>query len=61
MSTSGVWRKSSYSGSDADACVEIAIQSDAVRIRDSKDVTGPQLIVSSRAWAAFIPFAAAGA
>ncbi|WP_033027672.1 DUF397 domain-containing protein [Streptomyces rimosus] len=61
MSTAVVWRKSSYSGSDADTCVEIAVCPGAVRVRDSKDATGPQLTVSSRAWAAFIPFAASGA
>ncbi|MFH8405117.1 DUF397 domain-containing protein [Streptomyces sp. NPDC018019] len=61
MSTAAVWRKSSYSGSDADSCVEIAVCPGAVRIRDSKNTGGPQLAVSPRAWAAFIPFVAAGA
>ncbi|MFD7664892.1 DUF397 domain-containing protein [Streptomyces sp. NPDC059788] len=61
MSASAVWRKSSYSGSDADSCVEMAIGPGVISIRDSKDADGPQLAISPHAWAAFIPFAAAGA
>ncbi|KOT93250.1 hypothetical protein ADK70_14140 [Streptomyces rimosus subsp. pseudoverticillatus] len=61
MSTRPAWIKSSYSDLEGDACVEVAIHRCAIRVRDSKDATGPQLTVSSRAWAAFIPFAASGA
>ncbi|WP_053201938.1 DUF397 domain-containing protein [Streptomyces rimosus] len=61
MSTAVVWRKSSYSGSDADTCVEVAVRPGAVSVRDSKDATGPQLDFSARAWAIFIPFLVAEA
>ncbi|WP_405179369.1 DUF397 domain-containing protein [Nocardia sp. NBC_01377] len=52
------WRKSSYSGSDGGACVEVWIDSDTVRIRDSK-FTGesakqPEIIVPAARWAAFL-------
>ncbi|WP_324607242.1 DUF397 domain-containing protein [Streptomyces rimosus] len=56
-----MWRKSSYSGSDADTCVEVAVRPGAVSVRDSKDATGPQLDFSARAWAIFIPFLVAEA
>lgn len=61
MSTAAVWRKSSYSGSDADSCVEITVCPDAVLVRDSKAMDGPQLAVPVQAWEAFIGFAATGA
>lgn len=31
------WFKSSYSGSENDNCVEVAVRPEAVHIRDSKD------------------------
>src|SRR5216683_214742 len=38
------WRKSSYSGSNGGACVEVATLSDGGRaVRDSKDTAGPAL------------------
>ncbi|MEV4755275.1 DUF397 domain-containing protein [Micromonospora sp. NPDC049559] len=46
------WYKSSYSG-DQGACVEIALVSDAVAVRDAKDPAGPVLVFSPTAWAAF--------
>ncbi|WP_307805948.1 DUF397 domain-containing protein [Streptomyces chrestomyceticus] len=54
-----MWRKSSYSGSDADSCVEITYGPGAVLVRDSKAADGPQLAVPVHAWEAFICFAAA--
>ncbi|WP_369366011.1 DUF397 domain-containing protein [Streptomyces sp. CG4] len=51
------WQKSTYSG-DSSNCVEIATTPAAVRIRDSKNSTGPQLTVTPHTWAAFLPFAA---
>ncbi|EST28136.1 DUF397 domain-containing protein [Streptomyces roseochromogenus] len=50
------WRKSTYSP-DGSNCVEIATTPSAVRIRDSKNSTGPQLMVTPHAWAHFLPFA----
>ncbi|MGO4422058.1 DUF397 domain-containing protein [Streptomyces sp. MCAF7] len=53
----GAWFKSSYSEANGTACVEIAHlpRTAQVAIRDSKEgVTGPALVVSAAAWAAFI-------
>lgn len=59
MTTSELaWFKSSYSGTGGDNCVEIAVCSDAVLIRDSKDAQGHVLTVSPRAWSAFAGLAA---
>ncbi|KOT58003.1 MULTISPECIES: DUF397 domain-containing protein [Streptomyces] len=48
------WFKSSYSGSAGDDCVEIATTPTTIRIRDSKNITGPHLAVPADAWAAFL-------
>ncbi|MFD8868647.1 DUF397 domain-containing protein [Streptomyces sp. NPDC059590] len=51
------WFKSSYSQNEGTVCVEIAHlpRATQVAIRDSKEgVTGPALLVSAAAWAAFI-------
>ncbi|MFJ3785548.1 DUF397 domain-containing protein [Streptomyces sp. NPDC090093] len=48
------WHKSSYSsGGDGD-CVEVASCPSTVHVRDSKNVTGPQLALSPAAWTAFL-------
>lgn len=53
------WFKSSYSSSgDGNDCVEVAVASDAVHVRDSKDIQGPRLAVAPTAWAGFVPYAA---
>lgn len=51
------WYKSSHSGSEGGACVEVAVTEDAVYVRDSKDPDGPRLAVNRGAWAAFVQFA----
>jgi ribosomal protein S26 len=52
------WKRSSYSNANEDsACVECAGDSRVVRIRDSKDRTGPQLQVAMAGWRAFVVFA----
>ncbi|MGW0591737.1 DUF397 domain-containing protein [Streptosporangium sp. NPDC002607] len=49
------WRKSTLSGDDASNCVEIANLSNNHRaIRDSKNPTGPTLLLTPRQWATFI-------
>ncbi|AWK10715.1 DUF397 domain-containing protein [Streptomyces spongiicola] len=48
------WFKSSYSGSDGDACVEVATGTRAVHVRDSKDQRSPELTLSPTAWHDFI-------
>ncbi|MEU5362396.1 DUF397 domain-containing protein [Streptomyces sp. NPDC005925] len=52
------WVKSSYSTPDGAACVEVAVTSGAVRIRDSKNDRGPQFAVGPQPWAAFVSYAA---
>ncbi|MFJ2557763.1 MULTISPECIES: DUF397 domain-containing protein [unclassified Streptomyces] len=54
------WFKSSYSGSDGDACVEVAKDTQAIHVRDSKDRRSPELTLSSIAWSDFITYAAQG-
>ena len=52
------WKRSSYSGSSGGAdCVECAGNGRVVRIRDSKNRTGPQLQVVTAGWRAFVVFA----
>ncbi|MFE7234465.1 DUF397 domain-containing protein [Streptomyces sp. NPDC001231] len=52
------WFKSSYSGSEGDNCVEVAVRPEAVHIRDSKDKRIRPLVVTPTAWAAFAALAA---
>ncbi|KOU57234.1 toxin [Streptomyces sp. MMG1533] len=48
------WRKSSYSSSASGDCVEVATCPATIHVRDSKDRQGPQLALSSDAWADFL-------
>lgn len=51
------WRKSSFSGgsgSGNDSCVEVALLNDATAVRDSKNVDGPTLTISTTAWQALL-------
>ncbi|CAM5530174.1 hypothetical protein STENM223S_01110 [Streptomyces tendae] len=50
------WYKSSYSGTQGDSCVEIAIAEEGVHIRDSKDVTRPAFAVGRDGWRTFVRF-----
>ncbi|MFF1893983.1 DUF397 domain-containing protein [Streptomyces sp. NPDC058206] len=47
------WFKSSYSGSEGDNCIEVAVCTAAVLVRDSKDTRRRALAVSRAAWSAF--------
>ncbi|MFD3624586.1 DUF397 domain-containing protein [Streptomyces sp. DSM 116494] len=51
------WFKSSYSGTQGDDCVEVAIAEQAVHVRDSKDVTRATFAVGSEGWGRFVRFA----
>jgi hypothetical protein len=52
---SATWRKSSYSGSNGGACVEVAGNLPGfVAVRDSKDPDGPALTFAPADWRAFI-------
>ncbi len=46
------WRKSSYSGSQAN-CVEVGNAAGLVEVRDTSDRRGPALTVSADAWRRF--------
>ncbi|MEU3188542.1 DUF397 domain-containing protein [Streptomyces sp. NPDC006923] len=48
------WFKSSYSSGEGGACVEVAADRTAVRVRDSKEQSGPQLAFTRGAWAGFV-------
>ncbi|MFI1565147.1 DUF397 domain-containing protein [Streptomyces sp. NPDC020490] len=59
MSTTELaWFKSSYSGSSGDNCVEVAVRTEAVLVRDSKDTGRRALALSREAWSAFTALAA---
>ncbi|MGC9378190.1 DUF397 domain-containing protein [Streptomyces sp. MH13] len=52
------WFKSSYSdGPEGDFCVEIAIAPRTIHVRDSKNMTGPQLALVPDAWKNFVTYA----
>ncbi|MGC5532535.1 DUF397 domain-containing protein [Streptomyces sp. SR-10] len=52
------WFKSSYSGTQGDSCVEIAMAEQAVHVRDSKDLARPAFKMGRAEWAPFVRFVA---
>ncbi|MER7551880.1 DUF397 domain-containing protein [Streptomyces anulatus] len=50
------WRASSYSGSTGGCCVEVVDGSScgSVPVRDSKNPTGPAIVLGAHAWQAFV-------
>ncbi|WP_405899371.1 DUF397 domain-containing protein [Streptomyces sp. NBC_00727] len=53
------WFKSSYSdSSDGHDCVEVAAVPGAVHVRDSKDLSVPELAFGETAWTGFVSYAA---
>lgn len=48
------WRKSSRSGGEGGACVEVARVAGGVGVRDSKDVRGGVLVFGAAAWSSFL-------
>ncbi|MGW7127849.1 DUF397 domain-containing protein [Streptomyces bobili] len=52
------WFKSSHSNPDGAACVEVALTSVSIRIRDSKNHHSPHLAFAPSEWAAFVSYAA---
>lgn len=50
------WQKSSYSGNTGGCCVETAVDSacGSVPVRDSKNPTGPAIVLGAHAWQAFV-------
>lgn len=49
-----VWRKSSRSNESGDNCVEVALISQMVALRDSKDPNGPVVGVTRRDFGCFV-------
>ncbi|WP_328767424.1 DUF397 domain-containing protein [Streptomyces sp. NBC_00286] len=55
MSTTELaWFKSSYSGSQGDDCVEVAVTEQAIHVRDSKDAARAHFAVGREGWAHFV-------
>ena len=54
VARSDSWSKSSYSGGEGGECVEVSLGSEAVRVRDSKRIAGPCLVLAPGPWAVFI-------
>lgn len=54
------FRKSTFSGSGAGNCVEVAVGTENVHVRDSKDPDGPVLKFTSGEWTAFLAGVNAG-
>ncbi|GIM85957.1 DUF397 domain-containing protein [Salinispora arenicola] len=53
--TGARWRKSSKSGNNGGACVEVADNlPGVVGVRDSKDPQGPALVFGPAAWRTFV-------
>ncbi|MFE6976557.1 DUF397 domain-containing protein [Streptomyces sp. NPDC057682] len=49
------WRSSSYSNSNGGECVEVADGFPGlVPVRDSKNPTGPALVIEAAAWSEFV-------
>jgi hypothetical protein len=49
----GNWRKSSYSGDNGGACVEVA-SANVVLVRDTTDRSGPVVTFTADTWQAFV-------
>ncbi|MFC8368247.1 DUF397 domain-containing protein [Streptomyces sp. NPDC057239] len=60
MSDQLKWIKSSYSDDEGGNCVEVAV-SGAIRIRDSKNPSGPELRIAAPTWSAFVSAVQPGA
>ncbi len=56
-----MWRKSSYSGDNGGACVEVGTVGRAVAVRESKDPEGPSLAFAPDTWKVFAEQVKAGA
>lgn len=52
------WFKSSYSGNEGGACLEVAATPGTAHVRDSKAPARAQLAFGALEWAEFIKFAA---
>ncbi|GAQ56616.1 DUF397 domain-containing protein [Streptomyces acidiscabies] len=48
------WFKSSYSDGTGNSCVEVADLAPNIGVRDSKNPTGPALLLPPSAWSPFL-------
>ncbi|MBO3744651.1 DUF397 domain-containing protein [Streptosporangiaceae bacterium NEAU-GS5] len=48
------WRKATRSNTQGNQCVEIAMFTQGIAVRDSKDPNGPKLMFTAREWDAFL-------
>nr|WP_041261728.1 DUF397 domain-containing protein [Pseudofrankia inefficax] len=53
-SAAWAWRRASFCGPEANACVDVAFGPAAVAVRDSKDPSGPVLLFTTAEWAGFL-------
>lgn len=53
LTSRAMWRKSSYSSSSSDNCVEVATATRTVTVRDSKDPEGSKLAFVPANWREF--------
>jgi hypothetical protein len=53
LTSGSAWRKSSYSSSSGDNCVEVATTAPTVAVRDTKDPYGPALAFGNAEWRQF--------
>ncbi|MDH6112878.1 hypothetical protein P3T36_002596 [Kitasatospora sp. MAP12-15] len=60
MNVELTWFKSSHSGGEGGACIEVASSPATVHVRDSKDKAGPQLSFAPTAWADFVAYVTQG-
>jgi hypothetical protein len=49
-----LWRRSSRSGNGTGNCVEVTLTPAVAGVRDSKNIAGPRLRFSARAWSEFL-------
>ena len=59
--TAIAWRKSTYSGDNGGACVEVGKLGPVVAVRDSKHPNGPQLAFPLANWQIFTNYLKAAA
>lgn len=54
------WFSSSYSAAASDNCVEVRLAAVHIGVRDSKDRSGPALVLPSAAWSRLLAAAKSG-
>lgn len=54
MNSNSMWRKSSYSGGGGNDCVELAVTTDDVGVRDSKNPRAAMLRFQRTAFGSFL-------